>query len=75
MISWVLAALAFSLLCIPRKQVFDVIGALLAATIIMAGVWFAVQFIPGTTGMIPEMQYLVPVIIAAAAAVFAAVVW
>ena len=74
-ISWVLAALAFSLLCIPRKRVFDVIGALLAATIIMAGVWFAVQFIPGTTGMIPEMQYLVPVIIAAVVAVFAAVVW
>lgn len=73
--SWLICAVVFALCCLPNKRWLSVIGAILVAAVLMVGVWFAYQFAAGATGMVPGIEYLSPVVFAAAAAIFAAAIW
>lgn len=73
--SWLICAVVFALCCLPNKRWLSVIGAILTAAVLMVGIWFAYQFAAGATGMVPGVEYLAPVVLAAAAAIFAAAIW
>lgn len=58
--SWLLAALAQSLCRLRITRVFDVLGALLAAALLVAGILLAAWFASGQTAWMPSATTLVP---------------
>ena len=69
--SWVLAAVAMSILSWPGKRVLAVIGVFAGFSLMMIGIWLAYAFDPAAASMVPPTSLLVSIVLSAAFALFA----